>query len=491
MLKRYNLKSKGVAMPNKIDSTDFEQKFLECNDKFQTIFNLTSTASKVIRSDLTIVKVNEALTALLGYSAEEIEGTKIMEYACEEFKEHWLHLQHELWSKHVPFFKLEACLYRKDRSIVWVNVTTILYKDEGETFGFTVLDDITGLKNFKQSEARLSRALKYSKTAVWELDLKNNSIFRSSAHDEIFGYTQPQQNWELATYAAHIFEDDLPKFDEAMHLLVEGKNIDIQLRLINGDGPTRWINFQGTVEKDEKGKAVRVLGVIKDITFDKLIERHKDDFISIASHELKTPVTSLKAYLQILEKKKEALPEAIQNMIVKANLSVDKVVNLIDDLLNAGKSYQQQLKLKKTTFNLYNLAQECIEQVQHSSISPKILLTAPNDLRLTADIERIGRVIINLLTNAIKYAPYSKRIEIRIVEKGGKAQLSVSDQGPGIAPEKIPLLFDRYYQASPLEQSGLGLGLFISAEIIRRHGGEIWVESEPSSGTTFYFTVPL
>lgn len=186
-------------MREKNEPNDFEKRFHECDAKFNTIFELTSVASKSIRSDLTIVKVNKALCELLGYPPEEIEGTKILDHACEEYIAHWHRLQDELWSKQVPHFKLQACLYRKDQSVVWVDVTTILYNDQGETFGFTVLDDISGLKKHQESEKRLNVALKYSDTAVWELDLETHEVFRSPDHDQIFGYEQRQAHWTLDT----------------------------------------------------------------------------------------------------------------------------------------------------------------------------------------------------------------------------------------------------------------------------------------------------
>lgn len=170
-------------MREKDELNDFEKRFLECDSKFNTIFELTSAASKIIRSDLTILKVNKALSELLGYPPEEIEGTRILDHACEEHIAHWHRLQEELWAKKVPHFKLQACLYRKDRRLVWVDVTTILYNDQGDTFGFTVLDDISGLKKHQESEKRLNVALKYSDTAIWELDLETKEVFRSPDHD--------------------------------------------------------------------------------------------------------------------------------------------------------------------------------------------------------------------------------------------------------------------------------------------------------------------
>ncbi|MDR6944058.1 sensor histidine kinase [Mucilaginibacter pocheonensis] len=479
-------------MPREIGQQDFEQRFLECNEKFNTIFRLTSTASKIISSDLTILKVNDALASMLGYTAEEIEGTQIMDHACAEYKAHWHELQEALWAGKVPFFKLQACLHRKDRTLVWVNVTTVLFEDMGQTYGFTVLDDITGLKHFEESEKRLNIALRYSKMAVCEFDLNENAVYRSEGHDEIFGYENQQESWTIERYYPHIWEDDLPKFKMAVDSLSEGGFMDQQVRLVTQDGSVKWVHFQGKTEAGKDGKPIKLLGTIIDITSEKLVERHKDDFISIASHELKTPITSLKISLQLLDRMKEELSGTLRGLVLQANRSINKIVLLVDDLLNASKTYKDQLDLKKTPFNLYKVIEECINQLRIERLH-EIIINGPRALEINADAERIERVIVNLLSNAIKYAPSSKKITIQIEQMNAIAKVSVIDQGNGIAPEKLPLLFDRYYQGSSEREhySGLGLGLFISAEIIKKHGGEIGVVSEEGKGSTFWFTVPV
>lgn len=479
-------------MQKKNDPKDFETRFKDCDKKFNTIFKLTSAASKIIASDLTILKVNDALAELLGYEAWEIEGTKILDHACEEYKEHWHELQTALWSKEVPFFKLQACLHRKDRAIVWVNLTTILYDDQGETYGFTVLDDFTGRKHFEESEKRLNVALKHSKMAVWELNMKTLSVDRSEGHDEIFGYEQPLADWTLESYFTHLWEEDVSKFQNAFSALQETGMIDLQLRLTTKDGSVKWVHFQGKADSEPYVQQSRILGTITDITRDKLVERHKDDFISIASHELKTPITSLKTSLQLLDRQKNDLAEQTQTLITLANKSVNKIVLLVDDLLNAGKTYKDQLELKKTTFNLYKLIEECSDNLRIEGAT-HIILTGQQDIEINADAERIERVMINLLTNAVKYAPESREIIVTIEQLASDAKVSVKDQGPGIPEEKLSLLFDRYYQANSDERqySGLGLGLFISAEIIRKHGGTIGVDSTSGAGATFWFTIPL
>ena len=481
-----------LSMQQKTDPQDFEKRFRECDDKFNTIFKRTSAASKIIGRDLTILKVNDALAELMGYSASEIEGTKILEHACEDYRKHWHELQMELWSNEVPFFKLQACLYKKDKSLVWVNVTTILFEDQGETYGFTVLDDITALKDFEESQKRLNMALKYSKMAVWQMSLKNNAVHRSEGHDELFGYDSLQPQWTIESYLPLILEEDRPKFLSAIRSLPDHKSMDLQLRLITKDGSLKWVNFQGKIEDDPSGNADKVLGTIADITRDKLAERHKDDFISIASHELKTPITSLKTSLQLLARMQEDLPDRLKALVVQSNRSVDKIVVLVNDLLNASKTYQDQLNLKKTTFNLYKVIEESSGHLRLEG-SHDVDISGPSDLMVTADAERIERVIINFLSNAIKYAPNARKVNINIEKTGAEAKVSVTDYGPGIPEAKLSLLFNRHYQAGKLDTqyTGLGLGLFISSEIIKKHGGAIGVDSKVGSGSTFWFTIPL
>jgi len=477
-------------MQEKKEPNDFENRFRECDAKFDTIFELTSVASKIIRSDLTILKVNKAFCELLDYSAEEIEGTKILDHACEEHIAHWHHLQEEIWAKQVPFFRLQACLYRKDRSRVWVDVTTILYNDQGETFGFTVLDDISGIKKFEESQKRLNLALKYSNTAVWELDLKTKEVTRSLDHDQIFGYEQRQEKWVLEDYFPHIWKNDLAAFKEAITKAADKGGLDIQVRLNRPDGIIHWLNMKGKTETGEDGKAMKLIGVISDITKDKIMERHKDDFISIASHELKTPVTSLKASLQLLGRSSDQQSDRNRLLISQANKGINRITLIIDDLLNAGRNYREQLEFRKTNFNLYELAQEIIEQF--ASETQNVSITGNKDMRIHADSERIGRVLTNLISNAVKYAPGTTEIRVELMENEDFIKVSVIDQGPGISPEKIPLLFDRYYQADDQQSqySGLGIGLFICANIIRKHEGQIGVDSIPGQGTTFWFTLP-
>lgn len=477
-------------METNLNPNDYQDKFTECDERFEAIFRLTSAASKIIDSDLTILRVNDALAKLMGYSVDELVGTRILDYACKADKQHWHELQDAMWHEGKPNFHLDACITKKDGSLAWVHVTTIAFTENDVSYAYTILDDFTAWKQLQESEQKLNTALQYSKMAVWELDLQNRSITRSEGFDRLFGLTDTNMICDEATLLALFLPEDREQLETLFQTITAGENFDFQGRIRTKDGIIKWINFQGRAEKNPAGNE-KVLGTLYDITRDKLAEREKDDFISIASHELKTPLTSLKGSLQVLERMKDTPTAMFTAMVQQAVKSMDKVTTLVDELLNAGRVAEGQLHLKKTRFNLSRAIDECCLHVTAAG-TYHLVTEGDKDLQVEGDSERIQRVVVNFVNNAVKYAPQSKEIIIRVEQLPGAVKIAVADKGPGIAAEKIPHLFDRFYRAdqSGEQYSGLGLGLYISAEIIKKHGGEIGVDSQPGQGSTFWFTLP-
>jgi PAS domain S-box-containing protein len=469
---------------------NYEKKFKECDARYDATFHLTTAASKIIDKDLTILKVNKALTELMGYSSEELVGSKIMDYACEDDKHHWHDLQNAMWQQGQANFKLDACIIRKDGALVWVHVTTIAFKENGESYAYTILDDFTDWKKLQESEQRLTMALKYSKLAVWELDLADRSISHSDGFDQLFGYPDDAQPWEQERLLDAFVAEDRLKIKEMLDTIRPDHYFDFQGRIRTPAGIIKWINLQGRAETTQQGKE-RMIGTLYDITRDKLAEREKDDFISIASHELKTPLTALKSSLQLLERMKDAPTEKLPALLEQAGKSMNKVTLLVDDLLNASRMTEGQLHLRKTRFDLSQAIDDCCMHITAAG-KHEIVTEGTKSMLVEGDAERIQRVIINFVNNAVKYAPQSKTIVIRVEEEPIQLKVSVTDRGPGIPKEKTPYLFDRFYRTDENggQYSGLGLGLYISSEIIKKHGGQIGVNSEPGKGSAFWFTLP-
>jgi signal transduction histidine kinase len=232
------------------------------------------------------------------------------------------------------------------------------------------------------------------------------------------------------------------------------------------------------------------LAALTDIERQQQLAEEKQEFISVASHELRTPVTTLTASLQLLLRLEDQLPATAARLLGQANKSVLKINKLIADLLDVNRIAAGHLQLDKKTFTLSRMINDSCTHIRLGG-THHLLLSGDQTLEVCADEQKIDQVIVNLANNAVKYAPEAPDILIRIEREGIFARISLTDHGPGISKEKQPNLFDRYYRAAGAQAAGLGLGLYISAQIVRQHGGEIGVESEPGQGSTFWFTLPL
>ncbi|AMR30381.1 hypothetical protein A0256_02580 [Mucilaginibacter sp. PAMC 26640] len=277
------------------------------------------------------------------------------------------------------------------------------------------------------------------------------------------------------------------------HSLQTGDPYEIEYRLRKYTGEYAWVLGRAAPYFDVNGRIVKWFGTCTDIDELKQLQQQKDDFISIASHELKTPLTSLSACIQLLYRVKDN-PQAGTHakLIEQASKSCQKVSSLVNDLLNVSKLTNGQLHVNYTTFNIAALATDCCQHFLDDG-RHQVITTGDVHLQVTADEDRIKQVLVNFINNAIKYAPQSPNIAIHIQSVAQAVKVSVTDAGPGIPADKQKHLFDKYYRAdnSGIQYSGLGLGLYICSQIIQKHDGEIGVESEMGKGSTFWFTIPL
>lgn len=359
------------------------------------------------------------------------------------------------------------------------------------------LQDITverkAKKELEDINERLEMALDAGKLGSYDMDIQTGKMFCTDQCKKNFGrpLDQPFDYGDLMEVIQPEYREYVSK---QVQYAIDNNTVYHAEYAINWpDGSVHWISASGTPKYDDAGRAVRMVGVTYDITERRLQEQRKDDFISIASHELKTPVTSLKASLQLLDRMKDdPKPQVLPRLIEQSNRSMEKITSLIEDLLNVSRMNEGQLRLNKTTFTIAELLVGCCDHVRAAG-KHDLIIQGDESLTIYADEHRIDQVVVNLVNYAVKYAPNSKEIYFMIAVEDNMAKVSVKDDGPGIAPEKQAHLFDRYYQATGggFQNSGLGLGLYISSEIISRHGGKMGVESELGKGSTFWFTLPL
>lgn len=234
--------------------------------------------------------------------------------------------------------------------------------------------------------------------------------------------------------------------------------------------------------------------LLEEIEFRKDAERKKDEFISIASHELKTPLTSVKGYVQLLERSIDKGDNlTVKKHLGKAQVQLEKLNSLIADLLDISKIESGKLKFNKQEFCIDELINNVIDIMHQSNPEFKIIREGSTKCKVYGDEMRIEQVVINFLTNAIKYSPGTSEIRLSCNIQGDNVFLSVKDYGIGMSEDQLQNVFEKFYRVEETSQrfQGLGIGLYIASEIIRRHGGEIGVNSTYGEGSEFYFTIPL
>jgi signal transduction histidine kinase len=327
------------------------------------------------------------------------------------------------------------------------------------------------------------------KGALFYVDIANDRMI------ELWGNTPSVINKPIFEALPEVSGQGLEQLLE--HVYATGEPFTALERAVdlprNGGMEKVYLNFVYEALKQHDGIINGIMVVAIDVTEQVLAQKRKDDFIGIVSHELKTPLTTLKASLQFVDKLLNTEPEnKLEKLIKQCNRSVNKLTYLVEDLLNVTKLNEGQLSFAKENFTLSEIIENCCQHVRMEG-KHTILLEGDLKLEVFADANRIEQVIINLVNNAVKYAPGSKNICIKIEQQKDYAKISVTDSGPGIPQEKREHLFNRYYRVDNTgnQISGLGLGLYIANEIVTKHGGKMGVESRIGEGSTFWFTIPL
>ncbi|QIL38388.1 PAS domain-containing protein [Pedobacter sp. HDW13] len=265
--------------------------------------------------------------------------------------------------------------------------------------------------------------------------------------------------------------------------------------LVNGKEEKRWFSFTYKPLKDSDGEVYAIIHAAMDVTKQVQLQQQKDEFLGIASHELKTPVTSIKAYAQVLERMiRNEGDEKKANMVRKMDQQLNRLTGLIGDLLDVTKIQSGKMTFNPVEFDFDAAVEEIVEEMQHISSKHKIICGLAGNAIVFADKERIGQVITNFLSNAIKYSTDASEIAVATFIEDREVILSVKDYGIGISADMQHLVFDQFYRVDGNLQHtypGLGLGLYISAEIIKSEGGRIWVESTAGQGATFFFALKI
>ncbi|WP_259070474.1 ATP-binding protein [Mucilaginibacter sp. X4EP1] len=290
-------------------------------------------------------------------------------------------------------------------------------------------------------------------------------------------------------------DDVTPTYEKYTTGLQQGEVFEIENRYKRiADDSYRWHLNRAVPLRNEDGEIVYWVGTATDIEDQKKEMEKRDEFIGIASHELKTPLTSLKGYLQLITSyKKENIPPAVTQYINKANNALSKLQLLINDLLDVSKIKAGKMEYEFINVNLTQLIESCVENAQHIYPENTFMNEDGNQYLIKGNAERLEQVLMNLINNAVKYSQENKTVIIKTSLHDDRVRVSVIDFGIGLSEDQKEKIFERFYRVEDKRfmTGGLGMGLYISAGIIQNHKGKIGVDSELGKGASFYFELPL
>src|SRR3989344_4209841 len=261
----------------------------------------------------------------------------------------------------------------------------------------------------------------------------------------------------------------------------------------SSDGKNSYLLINSAPIYNRNDKVVAGVSIFQDITFKKELEKRKDDFINMASHELKSPMTSLLLFFGILKKRLKS--KDYKRSILALNeieKQADNLQDIINNLLDVSRIQTGKIFVKKENFRLDLLVEDTVNSLQKGLSEQKIKTVKKTEVAVNADRIRIYQVLINLITNGVKYSMGKGDIKISVYKKNGEAIVSVHDFGIGIKSKEQKNIFEKLYQVKEDVAGtypGFGMGLYISREIVKKHKGKIWLESEYGKESTFYFTL--
>jgi PAS domain S-box-containing protein len=490
---------------------------------------VASSDDAIVGKDLTgkIVSWNQGAERIFGYSSAEIIGKSItVIIPPDRTDDERAILQAVKAGRRIEHFETERI--RKDGRRITVSLTVSPIKNEqGIIVGASkIARDVTEKKAaqdaLKASEAkliqsvqamasnegRLEDALETGKIGIWELDLTSMNVTRSVGHDALYGYSAPLPSWSYDQFIDALHPEDRERVKEEFGRLLseQSQMFAGQFRVLWPNGEVHWLLSRARFVRNSSGKPTLLRGTLMEMTELKQTQLRledaisaRDNFLSIASHELRTPLSALKLQAQLTKRtlskmsQGENLPnERVQRFAELAETQTDRLTKLVEDMLDVSRISLGKLKLNPEACDLSEMVNGALETMSHQlqEAGCEVITQGMKPVIGVWDKFRMEQVIINLLSNAAKYGA-RKPVTIAIRSDDDSASLSVTDHGLGIAEEHQRRIFEQYERAVGANNiSGLGLGLYISRQIVTAHGGEISVSSRPGAGSTFTVRLP-
>ncbi|MEH1946056.1 MAG: PAS domain-containing protein [Nostoc sp.] len=451
-----------------------------------------------------IVYANPKFEQMFGYESNELNGQHVSIVNC---------VTKSVTTKNVNQATLSAVLQnteatyqvqnlKKDGTPFWCSVTASVFRhpDYGDVL-VAVHQDITERKGIeealRESEEKFRQLAENIEAVFWMTDNQSQQVlYVSNAYQTIWQRSCEDLYHNYSNWLDAIHPEDRQRVEiEVIEQLKPGQ-YDKKYRIIRPDGSIRWIRDRAFPIKNELGAVVRIAGIAEDITELEQINLIKSEFIGIVSHELRTPLTAIRAALGLLQTGiYDKKPDKFKRMIEIAAIDSDRLVRLVNDILDLERLESDRAVLEKTTCNTADLIQQAVAVVQAIANQQNITFKIhPTNAQVWAAADAIVQTLTNLLGNAIKFSPADSTITLSVQQQTDRVLFQITDRGRGIPADKLEAIFGRFQQVDASDsrtKGGTGLGLAICRSIIDRHGGQIWAESTLGVGSTFFFTLPL
>jgi two-component system sensor histidine kinase VicK len=471
--------------------------------KFRSMISQAPVAIGVLRGrELIIETANAKLTEIWGKKTG-VMNMRLADALPEISGQPFLKILDDVITTGKPYYEYEVPAFLDHGGLLKKIYLDLLYHPLKNEAGTTeailvVATDLTEQVHARlmagRAETQLRLAIEAGNIGSWHIDPQTKKLEYDVVLARIFGYESdiPMTYEQAIGQVTEEHRDRIIRhIDQA---IASGEDYDITYaqRRFNDDAVI-WLRSLGRVGLSIDGSGMVFAGIVMDVTEQKLDDQRKNDFIGMVSHELKTPLTSLSGFLQLLQRRASKNGDTLTVGSTERSLNqVRKMTSMINGFLDISKLESGKIDLNKKLFSLDELVQEMVEEAMAFQSTHQISFSGCK-VTVQADRDKIGNVISNLLSNAVKYAPGGKRVGVSCVTQENFVQISIEDEGMGIASEHLDQLFHRFYRVQPNNDniSGFGIGLYLSAEIIRRHNGRIWAESVPGAGSVFHFTLPL
>jgi PAS domain S-box-containing protein len=447
--------------------------------------------------------VNDRLCEILGCTREELTTRRFHELTFADDLPRCTELSAQLAANQIPSYCVEKRFVRRDQSVVWsrITVSAVRNADGGVLFFIGAAENISAqvaaTEALRTAEERLRTALDASMIGTFRFDVRRNVLEWADGLDRVFG---PGAHVTLDEFFAVIHPDDRDQVMQAYkRSAADGSDFEEEFRVVWPDGSTHWLHDRGRITLGDDGRPAFIIGAITDITNHKRMEEviaqregQLRQVLGFVAHDLRNPLQAVvMAASALLD-----LPLAPEQQSRRAEVikrCARDMDRLIADLLDVTRIEAGTFAVRSEDVAVPAVVSEVVERFQERAAAREIQLVAdvaPDLPLIGGDAQRLAQALSNLVTNALKFTPAGGRVALIVRMTPGGVEIRVTDTGCGIAPEQLPLIFDRFWQANR-GIDGAGLGLAIVKGIVESHNGTIGVESAPGQGTTFHVRLPV